>query len=54
VGGWAEVIDNAFHVNCSRGGLFNILVFGDRTDEGAKAEELPVEYEERGTKETTE
>ena len=46
---WAEVVDNMLHVNVSKNGWFNILLFGDRMDEGARAGEMPVEYEEPET-----
>jgi hypothetical protein len=34
------------HVNCSKAGLFNVLLFGDRFDKDAMKCDGPVEYEE--------
>ena len=43
---WAEVMGSTLHVNCSKAGTFNVLIFGDRCDSGAMECDKPIEYEE--------
>jgi hypothetical protein len=42
---YAEVVGSTLHVNCSKNGLMNVLIFGDRCDAGAMECDMPIEYE---------